>query len=179
MAGPRSARGGLRPGLAILMGLLAGCSEDPAPDDALQAVRPPEIVRIVPAGEALAGAHIPTLDLAPMTQAEIRRALGEVARCVFRYTSTGRPVLAMKASSGGSPGDAVVKLNDDLVLLTALSGDGGLALHADDVRLRLTPVPGQALGEGQGQKEADLVFEVGSGLTAGYRGYYSCSAPET
>jgi hypothetical protein len=175
MAGLRSARGGLRPGLAILIGLLAGCSEDPAPDDALQAVRPPEVVRIVPAGEAIAGAHIPTLDPSPMNDAEIRKALGGGDRCEFRYTSAGKPVLAVKALPGGAAGDGVVKLNGHLVVLTPVSGEGGLELHADDLRFRGTPVPGQDSDAGARQTEMDVVFEIGDRLTAGYRGYYSCN----
>lgn len=172
-----SARGGRSHlGLGIVLGLLVGCSDSDLPDDDIQAVHAPEIVRIVPAGEAIAGAHLPTLDPGTMNEAEIRKALGDGPRCEFGYMSTGRPVLAMKALPAGGAGDGVVKLNGHLVVLAPTPAGEALHLHADPIRLTLTPARGAEADEGDAreQQPADLILEIGSGLTAGYRGFYRC-----
>jgi hypothetical protein len=162
--------------LVLALGALAGCGEEDAPDDNISAIRPPEIARIVPANEAIAGAHIPTLDPATMVDAEILNVLGGDSRCEFRYTSAGGPVLAVSAPSNGDPADGVVKLNGHLVALRSASTDGALVLSADRIRLTITPDDGGqagALGDAR-QREADLIFEVGDSLRVGYRGYYNC-----
>lgn len=159
----------------IAIGLLAGCGEQPAPDDETHPVRAPEIARIVPAREAIAGAHIPTLDPATMVDAEIQNMLGPGAHCEFRYTSEGRPVLAARAPSDSDAPDGVVKLNGHLVPLTRTSAEPrSLVFVADKIRLTVTPDSGEQTGTAR-QREADVVFEVGDSLRAGYRGYYRCS----
>ncbi len=160
----------------LALGLLAGCSESDAPDDELNPVRGHTISRIVPAGEAIAGAHLPTLDPMTMNDAEVEKALGTGPRCAFRYTSTGRPVLAFQGRPGTDPGQGVVKLNGNLVLLQSQSADGSLALQADEVRLVLSPKPGEPPDEREeaGRIEMDTVFTAGDGVKAGYRGYFGC-----
>lgn len=153
------------------LGLLAGCSESDAPDDDLTAIRAPGIARIVPASEAISGAHIPTLDPAPMNDAEILKALGEGPHCEFRYTSTGKPVLAVKARPNGAA-QGVVKLNGHLVVLQSAPAENATVLEADRVRMTLTPDPGEK-ADGS-QVEATSIFEIGNDLRAGYRGYYDC-----
>ena len=153
------------------LGLLAGCSESDAPDDDLEAIRAPAIARIVPASEAISGAHIPTLDPAPMNDAEILKALGAGAHCEFRYTSTGKPVLGVKPAANGAA-QGVVKLNGHLVLLQSAPAKNAIVLAADRIRMALTPDPGD---EADGsQIEAISNFEIGDDLRAGYRGYYDC-----
>lgn len=124
----------------------------------------------------LAGAEVAKLDPAPMNGAEIQKALGTGARCEFRYTSTGRPVLAMKASSDAAAGEGLVKLNGHLVRLMPVTSDGALRFSADDVSFTLRP-PGQEADEGADAeaRQADAVFQIGSTLSAGYRGYYRCN----
>lgn len=166
--------------LAVVLGGLAGCDDSGLPDDELQPARAPEIARIVPAGEALAGAHIPTLDPARMNDAEIQKALAGEVRCEFRYTSGGRPVLAVEALPNGAVAEGVVKLNGSLVMLQPAAAEagrdvpeGGFRLVAGDIRATIMPGIGPA-PDGEA-READMVFEVGESLRAGYRGYYSCA----
>ena len=166
------------------VGVLAGCSENEAPDDDTQPVRAPEVVRIVPASEALAGAHIPTLDPVTMNDAEIRRVLEAGPRCEFRYTTTGDPVLAVNMRPNGATGGGVVKLNGSLIALepASIGGDvgpvGSFMLVADPIRMTVAPDRGeQAEGrDGVRRREADMVFEVEQSLRVGYRGYLDCAS---
>ena len=169
------ARAAAPPALLLALVALAGCGERAAPDDETNPVHAAEIARITPANEALAGAHLPTLDPATLVDAEIEKVLGPGRRCEFRYTSEGRPVLAARGSSGNAAPDAVVKLNGHLVPLSRASAEGGsLVLIADNVRLTVTPDGGEPTG-GSGEREAEVVFEIGESLRVGYRGYYRCT----
>lgn len=152
--------------------LLTGCSENDAPDDEVNPARAQEIPRIVPASEALSGAHIATLDPAKLKGAEIREAIGAVPHCEFSYTSSSEPVLAVKAS-GGSDAGGVVKLNGKLVRLRAETADGRTELLADAVHLVLTP-DGPPSAEPGERQQAQLIFEIEDRLRVGYRGYYRC-----
>lgn len=166
----------LRMSLVFVLGSLAGCGDRGAPDDDTHAVRAPAIVGVAPGGEAIAGAEVAKLDPATMNDAEIEKALGTGARCEFRYTSTGRPVLAIKPLTDGAAGEGVVKLNGHLVMLTPRPGEGALRLGADGISFTLMP-PVQDAHEGAdgGLRQADAVFGIGSSLSAGYRGYYRCN----
>lgn len=161
----------MRVALLFAVGVLAGCAEDVAPDDKTQSLRTPNIPEIVPANEVLSGAHVPGLDPATMNGAEIAKALGEGPRCEFRYTSSGRPVLAVQATPDIAAASAVVKLNGDLVVLETSSTEAGLVLIAEPVRLAVEPEPG---GEDDSEREASVLFEVADSLRVGYRGYYEC-----
>ncbi|MFC4172851.1 DUF6692 family protein [Microvirga sp. GCM10011540] len=170
--------------LAFVVGLgmiVAGCSENEAPDDDLTSIRAPEIARIVPAQEALAGSNIPTLDPAPMNDAEIRKALGAGPLCEFRYTTAGRPVLAVGTQPDGAPRGGIVKLNGSMVPLSPAPVDGAsgaastLLLVADPIRMTVTPEGAeQTDGTGAQRREANAVLEVGQSLRVGYRGYLDC-----
>ena len=165
------------PAVAMLaaLGWLAACGEDAAPDDVTEPVHSPEIARILPAGEAIAGAHIPTLDPATMVDAEIEKVLGRGPRCEFRYTSEGRPVLAARTAAGSEAPAGVVKLNGHLVPLQRdTAGAQSIVLGADPVRMAVTPDGGAAAADAR-QREANAVFEIGNGLRVGYRGYYRCT----
>jgi hypothetical protein len=106
-----------------------------------------------------------------MNDAEILKALGEGPHCVFRYTSTGKPVLAVKASPNGAA-QGVVKLNGHPVVLQPAPAENAIVLAADRLRMAITPDPGDE-AEGS-QTEATSIFEIGNDLRAGYRGYYDC-----
>jgi hypothetical protein len=169
------ARAAAPPALLVALVALAGCGERAAPDDETNPVRAAEIARITPASEAIAGAHIPTLDPATLLDAEIEKVLGPGPRCEFRYTSEGRPVLAARGSAGNAAPDAVVKLNGHLVPLSrARAETGSLVLSADSVRLTVPPDGGEPTGSRR-QREANAIFEVGESLRVGYRGYYRCA----
>jgi len=159
--------------------LLTACGEADRPDDAVDAIRPPEIVRTVPAAEALSGAHIPTLDPATMNAAEIRHALGGAPHCEFRYTAAGRPVLAVALPSAAADPGGIVKLNGSLIPLTRTTeGSDTVILKADRITLRILPDGGEPndVPGGMQRREADLTFDVTDELTAGYRGWLDCPA---
>ena len=147
--------------------LLAGCNED-APG---MAAEPAEVAPVVPVERALAGVDVPTLDPAAMSEAEIREGLGSGPRCEFRYTAQGEPVLAVATGPDGAPTGAVVKLGGDLVLLDPVDSgapEGEIRLAAGEARAALRPLAAEA-------GEADMVFEVGNELRAGYRGFLDCT----
>jgi hypothetical protein len=159
-------------GLAFL--LIAGCSESRAPDDALDPAHGGGVARIRPAAEVLEGAHIPTLDPARLIDAEIAKALGPGPTCLFRYTRSGRPVIAVASGARERPADAVIKLNGDLVVLEAEATDAGTMLTADRISLSVGP-----LEAGGGElRDAIAVLEIGDSLRAGYSGYSGCTGPE-
>lgn len=175
--------GPARPVLAFALGLLAACDGKAAPDDAVQHPRAPEIPRIVTAEEALANTEVAKLDPAVMNDAEIRQLIGTGPHCVYRYTSSGKPVLAVNAPREGAPPGGGVKLNGHLVRLDAApEGNAGAAterlrLAAGPIRIVLTPDAGERAEQGSGaRREADMVFEVGESLRVGYRGYLGCTS---
>lgn len=169
--------------LLAALGVLAACSESQRPDDEVHPVKGTEIARITPAKEALAGAHVPTLDPATMHEAEIRKVLESGPRCDFRYTSTGKPVLAISTPPEGPALRAVVKLNGHLIALeptaTAAAGEGikAISLAADPIRMTLTPDQRERTGERNNvrRREVTAIFEVGQTLRVGYRGYLDCT----
>lgn len=160
--------------------VLAALAQSEAPDDVTRPVRPPEISRIVSAEEALAGAHIPTVDPATMNDAEIRKGVGDGPRCEFRYTSSGKPVLALRKDPAAGAIAGVVKLNGNLVQLQSANGgadgsDKSLAMTSAAVRATLTPLAAQQIdGRASERREMTLLFEIDTRLKVGYRGYYNC-----
>lgn len=173
-------RGGLSQyAAAVALGLLVGCGQSAAPDDAPAA--PPEVVRMEPAAQALAGAHIRTLDPATMKDAEILKVVGARPHCTFRYTTAGKPVVVVGLGAGGNPEVGVVKLNGKLVLVEpdrAAIGlkPGGFSLVADRVRLRVQPERAVNASGSSQRVEAEMLFEVGEELRVGYGGYFECKA---
>lgn len=166
--------------VAVTAGLVAVCDQSDAPDDVTRHPRVAEVARILPPDQALAGAHVPTLDPAWMNDAEIRQAVGTRPQCWFRYARTGKPVLAMSVRPDGTPDGGVVKLNGSLIVLeAAASGDSGqprdLALAAAPIRLTVTPAPAAAQDGDAPRREATMVFEVAESLRVGYRGFFACT----
>ena len=96
-----SVRKGL-PAILLMAGLLAACGNEAA-DDVTDPMSGEETPTVLPAGEAIAGAKVATLDPATMVDAEIQTVLGGPPRCVFRYTSFGKPVLALGGGADGAP----------------------------------------------------------------------------
>ena len=112
--------------------------------------------------QALATPEIAAIDPAPMTRAEIGRALGAPVACTFARAVDADPVLATSADGRG-----VVKVSGSLVML---AGDG-TTLAAEGLRLTLTP---WADGE---EGRADLLFEMETEppLRVGYGGWLDCN----
>lgn len=151
---------------------LSGCDGSEAFDDDVRAERPPQIARILPADQAIAGAHIPTLDPHTLKDAEIRLAIGPGPLCSFHYTRSGPPVLAVRGPPEGGPG--VLKVNGNLVELQPAAAPGSgdrLQLAAAPMRVTLAPAGEAASGA---WREADMVFEIGDALRVGYRGHVAC-----
>jgi hypothetical protein len=169
------------PALIALTGvaLLTACTDREAPDDETNPARAEEPSRIASAEEIISGAQVSKLDPATLHDAEIRKALGDAARCEFRYTSSRRPALAASMTAEGMPSGGVVKLNGRLLLLKA-GGDASrkdanastLILTAAPITLTVTP--DSTDGPPTEKREANAVFEVGDELKVGYRGYLSC-----
>jgi hypothetical protein len=161
---------------ALATALLIGCAESGAPDDA----RPhsPEPATVAAAAEALAGAHVPALDPASLNDAEIRKVIGSRPHCLFRYTSSGRPVAVAASIPDGSLDVGVVKLNGRLVPLKADHGVPGLrgsfVLVSDPVRVTVQPYLPAPAEPGEAPVDAQMVFEVGQALRVGYAGYAEC-----
>jgi hypothetical protein len=181
-AHPRAA-GRAAAALLAVLAVLGGCGESDAPDDKIQPVHAPEVRRVLPAEEAIAGAQLPTLDPVTLVEAEIADAIGTGPRCEFRYTGAGGPVVAMSMAGDGEATRGVVGLNGNLVLLEPAQDDAGgrqaaFRLRAGPIRAAVAPDPDDQAEELKGarRREADMVFEIGDSLRAGYRGYLDCIA---
>lgn len=169
--------------LLAVLAVAGGCGRSDAPDDKVEPVHAPEIRRILPAEEAVAGAHLPTLDPVTLVEAEVAEAIGSGRRCEFRYTGAGGPVLAMSMAGEEEATRGVVGLNGHLVLLEPAQGSAGeqpagFLLRAGPIRATVAPVEGAEAEEVEGarRREAEMTFEIGDSLKAGYRGYLDCMA---
>lgn len=167
---------------ALLTSLALGaCNRgDPGEGKALSE-RTAEVAKIIPAQDAISGAEVRKLDPSTMRSSEIRNSLDAGARCEFKYSSWGDPVLALRmGQNGAAPSRGVLKLNGKLVMLDPLpstSGfEKGIELRADPVRVILSGISasGIVLRPGLGVQDADLLFEIGQELKVGYRGYLRC-----
>ena len=168
----RMAHGGIALALALLT---AGCGDNAPADDAPSPPRAAEPPKVASAAEIVAGAHVPTLDPMPMAGAEIGATIGNSPACLFRYTRSGRPILALRAAAGDGPA-AVVKLNGRLVALRqapATAGEQRLLLD-DPARIRVVDGLEAAAGAGGEARPATVLFEIADALRAGYAGYMTC-----
>ncbi|WP_076535019.1 DUF305 domain-containing protein [Roseovarius nanhaiticus] len=128
--------------------------------------------RIVSLEDALSTAKVAGLDAEFLDRAEIAQLFPDGAACTFNYTTQSPASLAIGEVEGAT--SALVKLSGDLVQLEA---DGaGQTFRADGIMARLTAADDAADLAQTGTKpvEANLVLELEAGLTAGYRGFYSC-----
>jgi hypothetical protein len=167
----------------VLSGLAAGCEESGLPDDKVNQAPSHVVPKILPASEALSGAHIPTLDPMTMAEAAVSKVIGDGPRCEFRYTTAGAATLAMSTAADGSVHEGVVKVNGSLVALMRVLSDqaarrpGSTTLAADPIRLTINTDQGNEWEPlaGVSRREAAVIFEIGSELKVGYRGYLDCS----
>ena len=130
--------------------------------------------QIMSLDEALSTPEIAILDLEFLTTEDIAQMFPGGAACTFTYTTTSRPALAVGRIDGGSV--ALAKISGDLVRLEA--GDAGSTWGTEGMTVALSAPSGPGtLDANSGEmQDADLVLELGSGLRAGYRGYYGCGA---
>ncbi|WP_371685663.1 hypothetical protein [Tropicimonas sp. IMCC6043] len=132
---------------------------------------PPRIVRLE---EALSTAHVAVIDPGFLTEEDIAELFPEGAVGTFNYTTDSPPSLAIGEVSGETA--ALVKLSGDLVRLDATSST---ELSTEGLRIRINaPVDSQTALEWVGPEpaEAAMALELDAGLTAGYRGFYTCQA---
>jgi len=120
-----------------------------------------EQAQVETVAEALATPVIAGIRPAPLTEAEITRALGKAATCRFDRAVDADPILATVDGRG------VAKISGSLILL---EGDS-TTMEAEGVRMTLTP-PETDAGEG-----ADLIFDLMTEppLRVGFDGYWTCN----
>ncbi|MGK7655062.1 DUF305 domain-containing protein [Roseovarius sp. B08] len=127
--------------------------------------------RIVNLDEALSTANIAVLDPGFLTEEEIAQLLPNGAACTFNYTTGSPASLALGEVNGEAVG--LVKLSGDLVRI-----DQGAAgeLGTEGLAILLTAAEDGAALDSVGSKpvEATMTLELDAGLSAGYRGFYSC-----
>ncbi|WP_319782637.1 DUF305 domain-containing protein [Oceanisphaera sp. IT1-181] len=120
-----------------------------------------EQARVKTVAEALATSVIAGIRPAPLTEAEITRALGSDATCRFDRAVDADPILATVDGRG------VAKISGSLILL---KGDG-TTMEAEGIRMTLISREADA-GEG-----ADLIFDLMTKppLRVGFNGYWTCN----
>ncbi|APE45764.1 DUF305 domain-containing protein (plasmid) [Sulfitobacter alexandrii] len=130
--------------------------------------------QIMSLDEALSTPEVAILDLEFLTTEDIAQMFPGGAACTFTYTTTSRPALAVGRIDGGSV--ALAKISGDLVRLEA--GDAGSTWGTEGMTVALSAPSGPGILDANSgeMQDADLVLELGSGLRAGYRGYYGCGA---
>jgi hypothetical protein len=147
--------------------LLAACSGNAAPGNDRNADLDPEAPPppIVSAAAAVREADIQAMQIATMTNEEAEHALGAPGACSFTLTRAGDPVISLSAETGGQ---GVIKLNEQLVVLTAaeMRSQNVRGFASAPVRLSISP-----LGGGD---DADARVWIGADNLRGYRGYYLC-----
>ena len=165
------------PLLMVAVASLAACGNDAVPDDEINPVGGPEAARILSPEELLAGANVPQLDLSPMNEAEIRQIGLGPRVCHFRYTTSGKPVLALEPQSAEGEPAGVAKMKGDLLALDGRVADQGYVLTAEPVAITLVPDGGVAGLDpvGSDRLEATVVLEIVEELRVGYRGYFQCT----
>lgn len=141
-----------------------------------------EPVRDEPAGivdldQALSSAEMAILNPGLLTEEEIAQLLPNGAACTFNYTTSSPPVLAIGPQDDGTA--ALVKISGDLVRLDAGTIDAmstGPNIEADGVSIHVRAPSGtDSLNATPDPQDANLVLNLEAGLSAGYRGFYSCT----
>ena len=115
--------------------------------------------------DALSSVRLASLDLESLTVAEARRAGVVAARCVFRQSRTGDPVLWI-----GEDGAAAARLNGTIL---ALAPSGGMSFGAQGITMSLDILP---VDHADWRGNAELVFRLRAGHMVGYRGHSDCEA---
>lgn len=164
---------------------IAGCGNNSTlPDDQVTAPRSHTVAKVLPARDAIAGAHVPALDPHTMAEAEVRRIIGDGSRCEFRYTTVGAAAVGIGPIGDGSALKGVVKLNGNLVALAPVNTAGTTGasrttqLADDPIRIKVEADAGEGTQPlpGVRRREATMTFEVADALRVDYRGYVDCAS---
>lgn len=147
-------------------------NEIEASGDASRPEAPPS-PSIVSLDEALSTAHVAVIDPGFLTEEEIAQLLPGGAACSFNYTTASPPSLVLGDVDGAAAG--LVKLSGDLVRIEQTAPG---ELGTEGLTIRLGPAGEAETLEGVGAEPVELTMtlELDAGLTAGYRGFYSCGA---
>lgn len=166
--------------LASTLLALAACERNVAPARTPPAehVAGAQGATVTPAQQAVLRAELARTDPATMTDAEVDRVLTSDALCRFSYSRGKAPIVVIGGSEGATGRRGVVKLHGALVALRTVTAvdapppRDGIHLVADGVDIAITP-RGQRT-DGDGVREADMIFRLRQGLEVGYRGFYEC-----
>jgi len=128
--------------------------------------------QLVSLERALSTADVAVTDPGFLFDTEIAALFPNGPACTFNYTTGSPPAFAIGEVDGQTVG--LVKLSGDLVSIDAASPTEfsmeGMAIRIDAAGDNPAP-----LGSiGAEPAEADMSLELETGLTAGYRGFYSC-----
>lgn len=141
-------------------------------DDATDGAASAAPADLVSLDEAISTPEIALLDAEPMSPAEIQTVFPDGAACAFAFTTESAPVFVTDGARDAT--DALVKISGDLV---ALAADDAGRFSADGIDIRIaTPTSEVALTQADSRVPADMVLHLEAGLTAGYRGYFGCTA---
>jgi hypothetical protein len=166
-----------------LAALAASCGDASLPGDNANQPRSQEVARVVPAQEAVAGAHKPALDPHTMAVAEVNKVIGDGRRCEFRYTTAGAAAVGIGIAPDGAATGGAVKLNGRLIALAPATAGGepvqprAIRLVAEPIRIKIEADRGDAWEPlaGVSRREATMTFKVSSDLRVDCRGYIDCS----
>ncbi|APZ51105.1 DUF305 domain-containing protein [Salipiger abyssi] len=113
--------------------------------------------------DALNNTLISKLDLSPLPEEEANRVVDAPGACRFNRSPEADPILWT-----GPDGEAVTKFNGVLVGLQSSGGEPSFT--SDGMEVSVRPLGDEADWRG----DAELTFALDAGLTAGYRGFWSC-----
>ncbi|MFX0543809.1 DUF305 domain-containing protein [Roseovarius sp. S4756] len=130
--------------------------------------------QIVSLEEALSTAKVARVDAEFLKDEEIKQLFPDGAACTFNYTTKSPASLAIGNVDGARV--ALVKLSGDLVRLDADAE--GQTFMTDGATMQLNAADGSSSLENVAETPVDatLLLELDAGLSAGYRGFYSCKS---
>jgi len=128
--------------------------------------------RIVSLDEALSTAKVAGIDAEFLKPGEVAQLFPDGAACSFHYTAESPASLAIGEVDGARA--ALVKLSGDLIRLEVDASGETLSAEGIEMSLSAANDADNLAVVGSELVEANLTFELEAGLSAGYRGFYSC-----
>lgn len=156
----------------------AGCNRNTAAgnDRAADVSEPPRIAEPAAVETAVSEADRNAIYPHTMLSAEYEPVVGADPKCQFQLTAVGMPILVAEGRTGA------VKINGKIVSLESPGANPeeglNITMSAGDIEVVVVPLEeeGDTLDNGLHKREADFLFNVKEGRSAGYRGYYLCRA---
>ncbi len=129
--------------------------------------------RLASLQQALSTADVAVIDPGFLSEADMAALFPKGPVCTFSYTTSSPPALTIGEVDGQTAG--LVKLGGDLVRVDKISAT---QFSVEGLTINISK-PGDSAGSleaaGPDQIYADMYLELEASLTAGYRGFYSCS----